>query len=558
MTPKLSLGLSDFKELREKGAYYVDKSRFISEVLERNAKVLLLPRPRRFGKTLNLSTLRYFFEASAQSNAHLFEGLAVSRDSEAMRQQGRYPVIYLTFKDCKASSAMEAFRKIGQLFSDLYREHKLSLHPIQDKEEQQRYQSIVTNDADSAAWQDALAFLMRLLHRHNGAQVVVLIDEYDTPIHSAHEHGYYDEMVMFMRGLLGKALKDNNDLERSVLTGILRIAKESIFSDLNNLLVCSLLRSEFQDCFGFTEAEIERLAVDFGEVAEAEIKTWYNGYRFGRCTIYNPWSVLSFLASADRIAMPFWINTGGDALLRRLLTRTEPQFQTRIETLLAGGAVTTPLNENAVLRDLTANDVNIWSLLVFSGYLKSVETVRQGVRLIYKLAIPNLEVYSFYETILQDWIRQRAGSRLDDLLHALLQADWRSFGKLLRDTVVAVLSYHDTAGDEPERVYHAFVLGLLTHLNDRYQIRSNRESGYGRYDILMIPRDPAAPGFVFEFKKVDHPDDADADAAMQSALQQIHTRDYAAELREHGVTTIWGVGVVVEGKTVRTESVVLS
>ncbi|MCP4546799.1 MAG: AAA family ATPase [bacterium] len=557
MQPQISLGLSDFKKLREQGFYYVDKSLFIAEVLQRSSEVLLLPRPRRFGKTLNLSMLRWFFEQSAQSAAHLFEGLAVADDAGAMRHQGQYPVIYLTFKDCKAASAQEAFRKIGRLFSDLYRDHKPRLYSMLDKEEQQRYQSIIANEADTVAWQDALAFLMALLHRNSGKQAVVLIDEYDTPIHSAHEYGYYDDMVLFMRGMLGKALKDNNDLLRSVLTGILRIAKESIFSDLNNLLACSLLSTHFQDCFGFTETEVERLIADFDAADGEDIKIWYDGYRFGKRTIYNPWSVLNFLVSGDPGPKPYWINTGGNTLLRRLLTRTDPRFQTHIETLLAGGTVTTPLNENAVLRDLGANDVNIWSLLVFSGYLKPVSAALREDEWIYELAIPNREVRSFYRIILRDWIRQKAGSRIDDLLHALLQADWRSFGKLLRDTVTAVLSYHDTAGDEPERVYHAFVLGLLTHLSDRYHIRSNRESGYGRYDMLMIPRNSGAPGFVFEFKKVDYPDDADAKAAMRSALLQIRQRDYAAELREHGITAIWGVGVVVEGKTVRTESVLL-
>ncbi|MCP4699284.1 MAG: AAA family ATPase, partial [Gammaproteobacteria bacterium] len=285
---------------------------------------LLLPRPRRFGKTLNLSMLRWFFEQSAQSAAHLFEGLAVADDAGAMRHQGQYPVIYLTFKDCKAASAQEAFRKIGGLFADLYQEHEARLSAHLTSKEQHRYQRIAADEGDTVEWQGALAFLMHLLHRHSGKQVMVLIDEYDTPIHSAYEYSYYDDMVLFMRGMLGKALKDNNDLLRSVLTGILRIAKESVFSDLNNLLVCSLLSTHFQDFFGFTETEVERLIADFDTADGEDIKIWYDGYRFGKRTIYNPWSVLNFLVSGDPGPKPYWINTGGDALLRRLLTRTDP------------------------------------------------------------------------------------------------------------------------------------------------------------------------------------------------------------------------------------------
>ncbi len=465
MMQQLPIGQSDFKKLREKGAYYVDKSLFIRDILQRPAEVLLLPRPRRFGKTLNLSMLRYFFEKREESAAQLFKGLAIEQDAEAMRHQGQYPVIFLTFKDCKESAAEQCIYRIRTLLKDLYLEYKPHL-------------------------------------------------------------------------------------------GILRIANESIFSGLNNPEVFSLLYPEFQEYFGFTEAEIEQLVEDFAIREADDLEDWYNGYIFGNQVIYNPWSVLNFIARGDRIPRPYWINTSSNSLLRDLVTRSEPEFQERMETLLAGGTVTTPLNENIVLRDLTQDEKNVWSLLVFSGYLKPVSREFIEDEPVYKLAIPNREVRSFFRNTIQLWVRRTIGGRcLDDLLKSLTRADWKTFGKLLQDMVPAVLSYHDTAGDEPERVYHAFVLGLLTNLSGRYQTRSNRESGYGRYDMLMIPHDRDAPGFIFEFKKTDPVDDKDADEAMQSALQQIRERQYAAELRDLAVKTVWGVGVVVDGKQVWTKSV---
>jgi hypothetical protein len=562
MPHQIPLGLSDFRELRESGAYYVDKSFFIKEVINRHGKVLLLPRPRRFGKTLNLSMLRYFFEKREESLAHLFKGLFIEQDSDAMQHQGQYPVIFLTFKNCKETTAEQCLYLIRRQLKKLYLEYKTLLYEKLVSEEQQDYDKITEEGGQLGNWEDALSFLMQIIHRQTGKRVIVLLDEYDTPIHAGHEYGYYEEIVVFMRNLLSGALKDNVDLEKGVLTGILRIAKESIFSGLNNPEILSLLRPEFQDCFGFTETEIKQLSEDFSltEIQLATLKGWYDGYLFGDRVIYNPWSVLNFLASSDRFPRPYWINTGSDALLRDLITHSEIGFQAQIETLLAGGTIQTPLNENIVLRDLTTGDEqNIWNLLVFSGYLKPVNIIPQRFRLLYELAIVNFEVHSFYENTLQLWIQKTVGSqRLRDLLHSLTQADWKIFGKRLEEMVLSVLSYHDTAGEAPERVYHAFVLGLLTHLSDRYIVRSNRESGYGRYDVLMIPRQQPEPGFVFEFKKIDRPDEKTVKEAMQSALQQIKEKEYAVELKEQGIKRIWGIGVVVEGKQVWVESVQLS
>jgi len=560
MSHKIPIGLSDFREIRENDYYYVDKSLFIQEIINCSGKVLLLPRPRRFGKTLNLSMLRYFFEKRQESLAHLFKGLAIEQKTEVMQHQGQYPVIFLSFKDCKETTAEKCLFRIRRLLKNLYQEYKPLLYPEQLKEERVDYDTITEQRGEIGDWEEALSFLMRLIRRQTGKRVIVLLDEYDTPIHAGQEFGYYDEIIVFMRNLLSGALKDNIDLEKGVLTGILRIAKESIFSGLNNLSVFSLWRSEFQNSFGFTESEIKLLSEDFSlsNTQLSALKTWYDGYFFGKRVIYNPWSVLNFLASSDRVPCPYWINTSSDTLLRDLITYSEPGFQTQIETLLSGGSIQTPLYENIVLRDLRNNEQNIWSLLVFSGYLKSETIGFSEDELIYDLTIPNREVRSFYRQTIRVWLQQTLGSqRLRELLHSLTQADWRIFAKRLKEIVLSVLSYHDTAGDAPERVYHAFVLGLLTHLSDRYIIRSNQESGYGRYDVLMIPQNKEAPGFVFEFKKIDPPEDNNADEAMQSALQQIKDRQYATELREPGVKPIWGIGVVVDGKQVWVETVLL-
>jgi len=289
MSHQLPIGLSDFKELREENYYYVDKSLFVQEIINSSSKVLLLPRPRRFGKTLNLSLLRYFLEKRQDSLAHLFKGLAIENDTSIMQHQGQYPVIFLTFKSCKGSTIEKCLSEIRGVLLKCYREHKPLIYQTLTQEEKQIYDKITQEKGQSRDWEDALSFLMQLLHQQTAKRVIVLLDEYDAPIHAGKEHGYYEEIVLFMKLLLGNALKDNSDLEKGIVTGVLRISKESIFSDLNNLDVCSLLDLEFQDHFGFTEAEIERLIADFAFKEAETLKIWYDGYLFGDRVIYNPW-----------------------------------------------------------------------------------------------------------------------------------------------------------------------------------------------------------------------------------------------------------------------------
>jgi len=556
---KPPIGVSDFKKLREEERYYVDKSLLIQKVWESGADVLLLPRPRRFGKTLNLSMLRYFFEKTEDSNADIFDGLFISGKPEIMAHQGLYPLIYLTFKDVKEMTWENCLYQLRLLLASEFSRHKTyfsvdSLEP----EETEILNALHDPKAASAPLGMALFCLMKILYRVTGQKIIVLIDEYDTPIHAGHQYGYYDEVILFMRNLLSGAFKDNSCLKKGVITGVLRISKESIFTGLNNIEVHSILSSDFDHEFGFTETEMEQILTDFEVEHSQEVKDWYNGYMFGKQIIYNPWSILSFLNRKERIFQPFWIDSSSNDLVRDLILNGPISLRESVETLLRGESISSALPENIVLRDIDATEENIWSLLTFSGYLKALNPRQVHTRILYDLSIPNMEVLSFYEDTIQAWLRRQIGDhRLQQLLKALLQEDIAGFELYLAEMVQTVLSYHDTSGDEPERVYHAFVLGLLVNLGSQYQVRSNRESGYGRYDMMLIPKDSRQTGFVFEFKKVNSKYDKTPKTAMKNALKQIHDRHYALELRQAGVQKILGIGVVVHKKKVWVESVTL-
>jgi hypothetical protein len=399
---------------------------------------------------------------------------------------------------------------------------------------------------------------MKILHRVTGQKILVLVDEYDTPIHAGHQYGYYDEVISFMRNLLSGAFKDNSCLKKGVITGVLRISKESIFTGLNNIEVHSILSSDFDQEFGFTETEMEQILMDFEVEHSQEVKDWYNGYMFGKQIIYNPWSILSFLNRKERIFQPFWIDSSSNDLVRDLILNGPISLRESVKTLLRGESISSTLPENIVLRDIAATKENIWSLLTFSGYLKAIFSHQEDETAVYQLSIPNREVLIFYRQTIRIWLNKQIGDhRLQQLLKALLREDIKSFGGYLSDMVAAILSYHDTSGDEPERVYHAFVLGLFVNLDPQYQVRSNRESGYGCHDVMLIPKDPRQTGFVFEFKKVNSKYDKMPKTAMKNALKQIQDRQYAVELRQAGVQKILGIGVVVHKKKVWVESVAL-
>lgn len=556
---KLPIGISDFKVLREKDRYFVDKTMFIKEVWDNAGEIILFPRPRRFGKTLNLSMLRYFFEKTEEILRWLFEPYAIAQDEEMMSHQGQYPVIFLTFKDIKVSHWEECLEKTGNLianeFQRIQQQFDLSLTP----QEEEYFEKILYEQGSKAQLEVALQQLTQFLFKTTHQKVIVLIDEYDAPIHSGYQFGYYEEIVTFMRNLLSGAYKDNSCLQKGVITGILRVAKESIFSGLNNLDVYSILRPEFSHCFGFTQIELEQLIEDFEVSPSDELQRWYNGYQFGNKTIYNPWSIINYINSEDRFIRTYWLNSSANELVRELIINGPMELEGQVEQLLSGEAISCPLDDNIVLRDIDKTPQTIWNLLVFSGYLKPIQLKRKGNRLVGELAIPNQEVLLFFEDTIQNWLSQQIGDeRLQSLLKSLLTQDEEMFEGRLQEMVLALLSFHDTQGELPERVYHAFVLGLLLNLQSHYHLHSNKESGYGRYDLLLHPKKSGIPGYVIEFKKRNPRRETNVDMTMKNALKQIREKEYASQLREAGIAHIIGIGIVVEGKEVWVEWLDLS
>lgn len=552
---KLPIGLSDFSRLRQGGFYYVDKTRFIREIIDSSAQVLLLPRPRRFGKTLNLSMLRYFFERSGEDRQSLFRGLEIE-NTKAFEVFGRYPVIWLTFKELKGRSWDSVFSGIAKILKEEFLRHaglmdSKKLTPI----EKTQFLDYL-NGKDHGNYVNALRDLSRLLHRHHGARPVILIDEYDTPVHAGYSAGYYDDIITFMRTFLGGGLKDNEHLQKGVLTGVLRVAKESVFSDLNNLDVHTLLDFRFNSAFGFTEDEVKRLLGDQDISNHFEtVSRWYDGYRFGGRVIYNPWSVLKFADGDPEKPKPYWVNTASTEMIDALATRGGEEVREEIGLLLEGKAIQKPVFESIVIRDLEKRDDLLWSFLLFSGYLKYTgEPDRHNL---YCLMIPNEEVRLVYEDMVQRWFDTRTRAEtITALLKALTQGSVEDFEDLLTHVVETVLSSHDTAGPEPERFYHAFVLGLLVWLEGEYEVRSNRESGLGRYDVMLTPHDRNRRGVIMEFKRVDTRRKETPEQAIEKAKTQIKTRKYAAELEAAGVKDILTLAIVFRGKEVWVEEAV--
>ena len=555
MSRTIPIGISDFQKLRENGYYYVDKSMLIADVINSGAEVTLLPRPRRFGKTINLSMLRYFFDSGGQDGTGLFNNLKISDHAQLMQHQGAYPTLFLTLKDVKYSTYEDFFRAMADIIGQLFLDHgELLVEARPVGIEKRKVEAIRQGTAGNVDLQGALALLTKLLHRSTGQKVIVLIDEYDAPIHAGFLNGYYAEIIEFMRNFLSGAFKDNAHLQKGVVTGILRVANESIFSGFNNPRVCTLLDEAFSHHFGFTETEMEKILADFNlQHKQAEVRDWYNGYRFGSQTIYNPWSIMQYVnEAADSGKRPeaYWINTSDNHLIGDLITDQNAVQPEELKCLLAGGTVDKEIDTNIVLNRLQSKSV--WSMLTLSGYLKVVSNRLDADRVLHQLAIPNREVRSFFDGTVRDWLEDRVGGRgLDPLRDALLNEDMKLFGAHLAALVKGVLSFHDTAGAEPERVYHAFVLGMLVNLRGRYRVSSNRESGFGRYDLCLTPLDPNATGFIFEFKRSDELSPADT---AKAALHQIVDRQYATEMRAAGIARIRAIGVAIDGKRAHVET----
>ncbi len=552
--PKFRIGTDDFCELLREGGYFVDKSLLIRNVID-GSKVVLMPRPRRFGKTLNMTMLRYFFEKTEDDKAYLFDGLAIAEDADAMAHQGQYPGIYMSLKSIRARSWEEAELQIVRKVGQLYRSFDLgeSLAAAEAK----HVEATRLEKADMPTLRDSLADLITYLYEHHKKPVIVLIDEYDSPVIEAWKNGYYEEMIDFMRSWLGGGLKHENGqaLYRAVVTGILRVAKESVFSGLNNLKVASMLQpGPYADKFGFTQEDVDQILVSFHmqELAEP-IQKWYNGYDFGGVTIYNPWSVINCIDSHPAPIGPQWLNTSSNDLIYEELEKGGLPLKRDLEKLLAGEELRYPINESTVFDDSGRNPGNIWSFLFFSGYLKASDPVRgiDGLTLRYRLSIPNQEVSVAYQTFVRRWYDRLEFTATEDFLNALLDGDWGRLEFLLNQLVCNLVSVHDVAR-YPEAAYHAFVLGLLANLRNIYEIRSNPETGYGRADILMRPKTGEYPlAFVIEFKSIAAAGDLEKSAA--EALAQVEGKGYVAQLHEAGVAAerIRKLAIVVSGKRVK-------
>ena len=550
---KLPIGISDYKLLVSEDYYYVDKTDFIRQVIEEGSLITLFPRPRRFGKTLNLSTLRYFFEKT-EGNVYrpLFKGKSIEQWKDFDKYQGQYPVIFITLKDCKGETFEEVLLMLaGEIKSEYIRHDYLQEH-IRQEDNLDQFIRLQNRKATPDELAGSMRLLADLLTDYWGMPPLVLLDEYDSPIHVAFDKGYYDRMIGFMRNFMSLVFKDNTDIFRGVITGILRVNKESIFSGLNNISVFSLLDRQMCASFGFTQEETDSVLDDYalGDHKE-EVKQWYNGYLFAGITIYNPWSVLNYIMY-DGVLAPYWVNTGSDVLLRHLLADGPSQIRDGVEALIQGEPIRSVINDKLAFPDLLAVARNIWSFMLFSGYLKASDPVMLPNRLYeYKLEVPNLEISTVFETIIQSWINNGPvkNDRLELLLQALYENNMPIFQRVLNEFVVDTLSYYDTSGRNPEKVYQAFLLGMLAS-SGAYEVSSNRESGLGRYDILMRPRDLSKQGVIMELKVYDPMFDESVEAVLESALRQIEEKQYAATLRAAGVSNILKMAITFDGKRV--------
>jgi len=548
---KTPIGISDFREIIENNYYFVDKSLFIKEIIEDDSKVILIPRPRRFGKTLNMTMLKYFFQRSESENISLFKNLEISKYKNMTKLQGNYPVIYITFKDMKHYNFNNCIEAISFLMAGIFQEFKANLYSKCSREEKEYFTKILARKCSLVEIEMSVKVLIELIYRYIGKKPILLIDEYDVPIQQAHLKGYYSELIGFMRNFFSGALKDNTNVEKAVMTGILRVAKESIFSGLNNIKVYSLINSKYKEYFGFTENEVKKLLEYYNIKTELEnIKFWYNGYNFAGEVIYNPWSILNYIKDIDRGLICHWVNTSSNDLIKDVLGKSDNKVKVELESLIEGKVLEKKINENIVMEEVNTNSENIWSFLLFTGYLKVNEIKNIDGDIIGNLSIPNKEVSSLFKNIILEWFNKSdVNEDFNDMLKALISGDIETFDIMFSNTIDRTLSYFDVAG-ESERFYHAFVLGMLVALENTHYIRSNRESGYGRYDVMIIPKDKNALGIIMEFKKVNKRRKETLKDAVNTALKQIEEKKYNLEMRALGVNNILEIGIAFEGKEV--------
>ena len=551
-----AIGLQDFGDIIRKNCFYVDKTAFVKEWWESEDSVTLITRPRRFGKTLTMSMLDYFFSVNHKDDGDLFEGLSIWKEEKYRKLQGTYPVIFLSFASVKLGNFKDARKMICKLIVRLYQHNRFLLEEGFLKGEDASNFEKITSEMDDANALDSLNQLSDFLSRRYGKKVLFLLDEYDTPMQEAYVNGYWDEMASFIRGMFNATFKTNPHLERAILTGITRISKESIFSDLNNLEVVTTLSEKYETAFGFTQKEVQNALDEFGMSDRGQqVKEWYDGFQFGgHSSIYNPWSIIHFLGK--RKFAPYWANTSSNALVDELIRKGESPVKEAMEDLLQGKTCKAHIDEEIVFNRLDMERDAVWSLLLASGYLKAVGVEEDGeMEAEYELAVTNFETTKMFKKLISDWFNTRS-YYLSDFCRALLAGDVEGMNRILGDILLKVASYFDTG---TEAFYHGLTLGLISCVGHRYIVTSNPEAGLGRCDTLLEPKEKGKgnDGIILEYKRFDGRVDKDLTDTVRRALEQAADRKYSAALEAKGIDKedIKVYGFAFHGKEVLIESI---
>lgn len=548
----MPVGVDNFREMVAREYYFVDKTNFIRELLDNKAMVTLITRPRRFGKTLAMRMLQEFFDINA-AGRDTFKGLNISRAGEKyMQHRGKYPVIFFSLKDIATGNYQDALRDLCGKISDLYAEYGFLAESSALNEREKEYFLSVYNIADHEQygrdkWGKSLKMLTVYLWKHYGVKTILLLDEYDAPIQHAWEDGYYEDMIRFMRQFYSEVLKGNDALEFAVLTGVLRVAKESIFSGLNNLKVCSVLSEDYSDIFGFTGEEVARMAADLQmEDKLPEIREWYDGYSFGGSEIYNPWSVIMYFDAKCKPA-PYWVNTSGNGIIKYMLDRLDGRGREDLQSLMDGNTISKQVQEGIIYEEIGSNADDLYTMLLTTGYLKCTSSQDSLLGTYMDLQIPNLEILRlFTREIAQNFTGYRGVSDITNMMDEMLKGNAVLFEEDLNRILRNSVSYHDAANGES--FYHGMMLGFCVLLKDSHIVESNRESGYGRFDLALIPTDRRYYGVIMEFKRAA--DEGQLEEKALEALAQIEELSYIAEFQQRQIEKVWKYGIAFCGKKV--------
>ena len=538
MKKGIGIGIEDFKKIIEEDCYYFDKTNYIEELLKDRTEIKLFARPRRFGKTLNMTTLKYFFDVkNAEENRKLFKDLYIEK-SEYFKEQGQYPVIFITMKDLKKNTWEQMYFAAKSLISNLYNEFEYIREKLNEKDLIE-FEKIWFKKEDGD-YDNSLRLLSEYLYNYYQKKVVLLIDEYDNPLIVANQNGYYKEAINFYRNLYSSALKTNSNLKMGVLTGIVQVAKEGIFSGLNNVITYNILGNDFETFFGLSEEEVENSLKYFElEYEIEEVKKWYDGYKFGNSEVYNPWSIINYLRTKELQA--YWVNTSDNALIYDSLKNSTVDVFNNLQTLFEGKEIKKEISPFFTFEELSKFD-GIWQLMVYNGYLKINKKLSNDE---YMIKIPNYEIQTFFKKGFIDKFLV-SGNYFNPMMDALLDGDIEEFERRLQNIFLVNTSFYDLKG---EKVYHSLFLGMLIWLRDKYEVKSNGERGHGRYDAMLIPLDKIKPAYVFEFKVSKTIKGLNAKA--EEALEQIKEKQYDAGLKEKGISKIYRIGIAFKGKNVK-------